>query len=468
MRSIKFQRIELIVFTSIYLFFMLLLYRRTSEGDNALFFQSIGAIIFTSVVCFVYYISPRLFGRHKIDWGVGATLLLFIVSWGLLAWSFSNTNRHDGPWTDNLFDSPALPVALVMFLSLFAYEGIKAWISFFQKKEQTLLRKIAKEAFIVVAISVLLTFLSLGLSPKVAYICLAIPYGYCVYALQYYQLLKHLESGKLNTPLYAIISIISAALLFIPFATMIRLASHSWGNEIVVLGICMNAVIIPLTYLLYFNQRKQSLQMVHLRQELGQTSADLKLLQSQINPHFLFNVMNTIYGIALQENAERTAEGVQKLGDMMRFMLHENQQDSILLSREVEYLKEYIDLQSLRTAPVDTVQISYEIPEILEGYHISPMLLIPFVENAFKHGISLNKPSWIRINLSVSDGVLKFSVYNSIHRLQDHDPESAHSGLGLENVKHRLNLMYAKQHHLHIEETVVEFFAFLTLQIRKR
>ena len=221
-------------------------------------------------------------------------------------------------------------------------------------------------------------------------------------------------------------------------------------------------------YILYFNQRNQFRKVVSLQKELGQTSADLKFLQSQINPHFLFNVMNTIYGIALQENAERTAEGVQKLSDMMRFMLHENQQDSILLSRELDYLKEYIDLQKLRTVSSPSIQITYDIPEILDQYYITPMLLIPFVENAFKHGISLNKRSWVRIHLNIENDHVKFSVYNSIHKVQDHDPESSKSGIGLDNVKKRLNLVYKNRHELTIEETQKEYFVFLTLNLDSR
>ena len=142
-----------------------------------------------------------------------------------------------------------------------------------------------------------------------------------------------------------------------------------------------------------------------MQSALGKTSADLKLLQSQINPHFLFNVMNTLYGIAIQENAERTSTGIQQLGDMMRFMLHENQQDHILLIREIAYIKEYIALQKLRIADLPSIQITVELPpeDQIEDQQIAPMLLIPFIENAFKHGISLNIPSWIRIYLSVEN-----------------------------------------------------------------
>jgi len=463
------RRIEFILITGIYLFLMLLIYTRTAnEQSHAMFYQIIGLTIFLTTISFICYLRPYLFGRGKIDWGIGATILLFILSWSAITWCYSNININNNSWKDNFFDSPSFPVSLFTFLTLFAYEGIKTWFYYFSYKKETLIRKIAKEAFIVVISGALLTFISFGLSSYLAYLTLAIPYGYCLYALQQYLLLEHLESGKLNRALYTIFTIISAILTYIPFASIIKIASGArLHNEIILTGLLISIMIIPLTYILYFNQRKQSRQLVNLRNELGQTESDLKLLQSQINPHFLFNVMNTIYGIALQEYAERTAEGIQKLGDMMRFMLHENQQDSILLAREIEYLKEYIDLQTLRTAPVEMIKITYEIPEVLESHAIAPMLLIPFIENAFKHGISLNKPSWIRIHLNIDKDILKLSVYNSIHRLNERDPESNKSGLGLDNVKHRLNLLYQGNYELHIEETPIEFFTFLTLKIGK-
>ena len=125
--------------------------------------------------------------------------------------------------------------------------------------------------------------------------------------------------------------------------------------------------------------------------QLATSYASLQKLRSQINPPFLFNALNTLYGTALSGNLANTAEGIQKLGDMMRFMLHENMQDSIPLSREAEYLRNYISLQKLRIPSESGIEINDHISEGCESQMIAPMLLIPFVENAFKHGISLNE-----------------------------------------------------------------------------
>jgi LytS/YehU family sensor histidine kinase len=206
-------------------------------------------------------------------------------------------------------------------------------------------------------------------------------------------------------------------------------------------------------------------EIASLRTELGQSDANLTFLKSQINPHFLFNALNTLYGTALQEKAERTGEGIQRLGDMMRFMLHENTQDKISLMREVEYLNNYIALQTLRTSMSDKITLITEIEEQFENYHITPMLLIPFVENAFKHGISLQKSSYIKISLQVRDQVLFFDVSNSINPKSDNDPEKLKSGVGLENVRQRLSLLYRDRYELMIHENANEFFVHLTLHL---
>lgn len=202
-----------------------------------------------------------------------------------------------------------------------------------------------------------------------------------------------------------------------------------------------------------------------LKTELGKSDANLNFLKSQINPHFLFNALNTLYGTALQENAERTGEGIQKLGDMMRFMLQENIADKIALSRDVNYLNNYISLQKLRTATNADITIETQIEEQHGTFQIAPMLLIPFVENAFKHGISLQYPSHIKITLQTIGNELYFDVHNSIHLKHDSDPEKLQSGIGLQNVKQRLALQYPNLHELIIRENAKEFFIHLTLKL---
>ncbi|MHC2991762.1 histidine kinase [Pontibacter sp. HJ8] len=224
-------------------------------------------------------------------------------------------------------------------------------------------------------------------------------------------------------------------------------------------------VTAPLTWFLYQRHMQGREELFVLKQELGHSNANLDFLRTQINPHFLFNALNTLYGTALQEKSDRTAQGIQMLGDMMRFMLHENHQQKILLTREVEYLRNYIDLQLLRTSTSPNIVIETKIEDLLEEKYIAPMLLIPFVENAFKHGISLKYKSWIRITLHCHHNKLYFDVYNSTHAKSEQDPEKDQSGIGLLNVRQRLNLLYPERHELIIRETSEEFFVHLTIQL---
>lgn len=221
----------------------------------------------------------------------------------------------------------------------------------------------------------------------------------------------------------------------------------------------------PLSWYLYKHRMTVDYEIKGLQTALGRSTADLHFLRSQINPHFLFNVLNTLYGTALQEKAELTSEGIQKLGDMMRFMLRENMQEKISLNREIEYLNNYIALQTLRTQSSPGILINTEIEEHLGSLQIAPMLLIPFVENAFKHGISLKETSTIRISLLSQDKSLYFDVSNTIHSKNASDPEKDNNGIGLNNVQQRLRLLYPGRHELSIRENGKEFFIHLTIQL---
>ena len=224
------------------------------------------------------------------------------------------------------------------------------------------------------------------------------------------------------------------------------------------------AITTPVSWLIWRQRKDKLLQVKGLQTALGQSEADLQFLRSQINPHFLFNVLNTLYGTALQEGASRTAEGVQKLGDMMRFMLHENHLSQIPMSKEIEYLRNYIALQELRTESAESITIETVIDEPFPEYPIAPMLLIPFVENGFKHGISLREPSWIKLKLRSKGGRVLFEMRNSIHLRKGEDPEKMQSGIGLKNVLHRLKLLYPNRHEFYMHQDENEFFVQLFIQ----
>jgi two-component system, LytTR family, sensor kinase len=261
---------------------------------------------------------------------------------------------------------------------------------------------------------------------------------------------------------------ITLLLSFLPilFLSMLLAQNEEDGAGIAAFNAAFQLFIIaPISWMLFKRWMKDNQELIYLKKELGQSNASFDFLRSQINPHFLFNALNTIYGTAIQEKAERTSEGVERLGDMMRFMLQENMEEKISLAREIEYLNNYISLQKLRTDPNPVIKIEAQIEQLVNGVEIAPMLLIPFVENAFKHGISFREPSHIKVNLEVKENRLFFDVYNSKHQKQQADPEKDKSGIGLNNVKQRLQLLYPAKHELIIRETGKEFFVHLTIQL---
>ncbi|WP_229802010.1 sensor histidine kinase [Pontibacter akesuensis] len=297
---------------------------------------------------------------------------------------------------------------------------------------------------------------------------IVIPSAIVVYFYSFQVLIPRVLGKKRPYTSYVLKVLLLLILATVPVAILVVLLIQ---DEETALGISMfNTAFqlfmtVPLSWVLFKRHLKGNEEVYVLKKELGRSNANFDFLRSQINPHFLFNTLNTLYGTALQENSDRTAQGIQMLGDMMRFMLHENHQHKILLSREIEYMHNYIALQSLRTSTSPDISIQAKLEDVVTDKFIAPMLLIPFVENAFKHGISLKHKSWIRVTLHCEDNKLYFDVYNSIQPKQDLDPEKNKSGVGLENVKQRLALLYPGKHELVIRETLEEYFVHLTLQL---
>ncbi|WP_186756721.1 sensor histidine kinase [Echinicola salinicaeni] len=282
----------------------------------------------------------------------------------------------------------------------------------------------------------------------------------------YFLVYRNRELGKVKLAKFYYWFLPSLVALIFIFITGV-----SEEEEALIVGfvaiLALMLVINPVSNALFKKYQHYIETLDNLNIQLEEKTTDLKQLRNQINPHFLFNALNTIYGISLQENAEKTAESVQKLGDMMRFMLHENTQDSIPLNREIDYLINYVDLQELRIQEQENIEILFSRNEDHCKGSIAPMLLIPFIENAFKHGISLQKKSWVKINMRCLEGSLHLDINNSIHRKSTEDPEHSPSGIGLQNVKQRLKLLYPDKHELVIRENDLEYFVHLSIQLTK-
>lgn len=186
---------------------------------------------------------------------------------------------------------------------------------------------------------------------------------------------------------------------------------------------------------------------VRKEQENERLKSELSFLRSQISPHFMFNVLNSIVSLS-RRKPDMVEPVVIKLSELMRYMLYESEGTKVLLSKEVQYLQSYIDLQMIRFG--DDVAVSFHKPHKETTILLEPMLIIPFVENAFKHGIGMILSPEIHIAMEVDDKGLVFSVKNKINpkpEAKDHA-----SGIGLSNVKRRLALLYPEQHQLIITQ----------------
>ena len=195
--------------------------------------------------------------------------------------------------------------------------------------------------------------------------------------------------------------------------------------------------------------------------EAKQASAELNLLKSQVNPHFLFNSLNSIYSLILS-NSDIAADAVMKLSDLMRYLLESSTKRKVLVSYEFEFLQNYIDLETIRLGKKVTVVSSFEGD--VSGKIISPLLLIPFVENCFKHGISImSSDNNIEISLMMTGNKLMLRTENNL--VPDRKGSIKKSGTGIENVKKRLQLLYAGKHQLDINNDGQKFIVDLSIEI---
>lgn len=197
------------------------------------------------------------------------------------------------------------------------------------------------------------------------------------------------------------------------------------------------------------------------RQEITkqQLQTELSLLKSQVNPHFLFNTLNSIYSLSVTNN-EKTSDAVMKLSRIMRYTLEESKHDEVPLADEIEFIRSYIDLQKIRLT--DMVSIDFTTCGPVENVVIAPLLFIPFIENAFKYGISTHHPSAIAIHLEVQQNKLTFTCINDVVPVQ-HKHES--TGTGIVNTKRRLELLYPLKHTLTIESNPRQYKVLLHLNL---
>jgi len=191
--------------------------------------------------------------------------------------------------------------------------------------------------------------------------------------------------------------------------------------------------------------------------------SELKFLKSQINPHFLFNTLNNLYALTLKKS-DKAPEIVIKLSEMMRYMLYECNERRVPLSKEVNYIRNYLDLERLRQG--ENIEIKFEITGRMNDQKIAPLMFIPFLENSFKHGLNnhLSK-GFVTINLNVEEKEIQFDIENSKAESLPAIEHRRSGGIGLVNVRRRLNLLYPDHYQLEIRDNPNTYGVFLSLDL---
>jgi LytS/YehU family sensor histidine kinase len=208
-----------------------------------------------------------------------------------------------------------------------------------------------------------------------------------------------------------------------------------------------------ITYAIKINQRLNEVQ-------IGIKNAQLSFLKGQINPHFLFNTLNSIYALAVKKSDE-TPIAIVKLSGMMRYSLTEIEKEFVTLDKEIQFVSNYIALQKIRLG--NTCRIDFNFDNSYSKEMIIPLVFIPFVENAFKYGVSSDENALIKIKIINVNGKLNFEIQNN---KLNKNPQETSTAIGISNIKKRLDLLYTNKYELIINQTEEDFSVLLNIDLR--
>ncbi|TVZ14990.1 sensor histidine kinase [Maribacter sp. MAR_2009_72] len=196
---------------------------------------------------------------------------------------------------------------------------------------------------------------------------------------------------------------------------------------------------------------------LRLSVEKESIKSELQLLKAQLNPHFLFNTLNTIYALSVKKSPD-TSQAIVDLSELMRYMLYEADKDLVPLNKELDYIKSYIQLQRLRLS--DSENVSLKITGEDRGRAVPPLLFISFIENAFKYGTDYKGKTYVKITLTITDESIYLNVKNKIGIFRE---PSKNSGIGLENIRNQLELIYPALHELKVDNDGNNYEVSLTI-----
>ena len=221
-------------------------------------------------------------------------------------------------------------------------------------------------------------------------------------------------------------------------------------------------VVTHRTQTLLIERDAVDMERQNLALERENLTLELDLLKAQVNPHFLFNALNSIYARVVDAN-EPAAELVLRLAELMRYNLYEADVAMIALTDEIAYIENYLNLERMRHASL--VDVLFTADDDFSGYQIAPLVLIAFVENAFKHGLGGSSTAYVLVDIQVEEGTFYFTVQNSLPPTKRIASVKKSGGVGLVNIKKRLALLYPDRHQLEISQTPTSYTTTLQLQL---
>lgn len=296
---------------------------------------------------------------------------------------------------------------------------------------------------------------------------LFLPFILIIYGNWFYLVRRYLAKEKYWGYIWRLVLLLFSMafiLSFHPEMNQSNTALRMNGNQVlpipetlVLFTLCSWLIILTTPFYLSVSWFKQNAQLSALKNEKLET--ELSFLKSQINPHFFFNTLNNLYALTL-ENSKAAPEVILKLSDLMRYTIYDGRESAVPIAQEVRFIENYLELQKIRLYKKTTINFQKEIsnPQLF----LPPLLFVIFLENAFKHGVeTLRDNAIVDLQLTENKGVIKFYCLNNY----DHEERKIKGGLGLENIKRRLKLLFNQHYKLEIVDQENTYRIYLTINI---
>jgi sensor histidine kinase YesM len=362
----------------------------------------------------------------------------------ILAWWHQTGQKHWQKWGVWLW----ILICAIILISLVSSGFIKGWNSYEPKHISSSVNSPALIALVVIFL--------FGV-PIVLFssIILGIFFGRIHYYLIYKPIFRSFRIR--NVILYIIVCLIIYD-SFLADYVLEKFKSLKDSHEDDVFAYLIWVASLMFSIIYDFKKNEKNKQMLERERNI----AEIQALKAQINPHFLFNTLNNLYGTAVLEESPKTADGIQQLARIMRHAVESSKNDRIEIDKEISFLHDYIEIQQLRIPKRDNIRIQTAIQWDEQPAQIAPLILMTFAENAFKFGISIAYECFLEIKLTVENQQLTFICRNSV--LPRTSLEQG-TGTGLDNTLKRLKLLYPKQHTISINQTDSVYEVFLTINL---